>query len=83
MNDSAAEILIDDTVEPSRRIVVLIHEVLHACLNMPGSGSLMPHVFGCPFEKIADIEENVVSYLAPVLAGALCPMLHLPKVPLK
>lgn len=80
MNDSASEILILDTVEPTRRIVVLIHEILHAALNPVGAGSLIPHIFGCPYEKIADIEENVVSHLAPVLAGALGNLLKLPKV---
>lgn len=81
MNAAASEILIDDATETSRRTVVLLHEVLHACLNPPGAGALIPHIFGVKFAKVADVEENVVSHLAPILAGALGQVLRLPAVP--
>ncbi len=80
-NPAASEILIDDSAEVSRRVVIFLHEVLHACLNPPGAGALIPHIFGVKLERAGEVEENVVSHLAPILAGALGGVLRLPAAP--
>lgn len=80
-NYTASEILIDDTVEGSRRAVVLVHEMMHACFSAPGMGAVLPHLFGCAEDKMPEVEEQVVCLLAPTLTGALGHMLRLPRVP--
>lgn len=69
-------ILVDEGQPLERQTVILVHELLHASLSSVGAGHMFALVSG--LEKMSDREESLVSYVAPILAGALRPLLRVP-----
>lgn len=80
---SASTIYLDSGLVPSRRTVVLVHELLHALLSTPGEFKLMARILGCSPDEASAREEELVTHLAPKLCDALCRsgILKLPKAP--
>lgn len=80
---ASSTIYLDAGLVPSRRTVVLVHELLHALLSTPGEFKLMSRILGCSQEEASAREEELVTHLAPKLGDALARsgMLRLPKVP--
>lgn len=80
---SSSTICLDSELVPSRRTVVLVHEMLHALLSTPGESKLMARILGCSQEDASAREEELVTHLAPKLCDALCRsgIFKLPRVP--
>ena len=77
----AGEVLISWNCEHTRACVLALHELIHACFGQVGYGHSLPKLFGCQPEEMADIEENVVTHLAPVLFATR--LLRFPAFPRK
>ncbi len=65
------EIHIWEQLTPSRRVVVLFHEMMHAVISAPGDEPLFARVVGCAEEDSAGAEEAVITHIAPKLVDAL------------
>jgi hypothetical protein len=76
-------VAIDRSAPQDRAECVLVHEMLHAELSGPGDGTTLANVLGLTTENIADVEENLVSYLAPKIYQLFSAngFLKLPRLP--
>lgn len=74
-------IVIDQNIPIARRGVVLMHELLHAMLSNVGAKVTTSTILGCTVNESEKVEEQLVSYFAPILYDTLMRngMLKLPK----
>jgi hypothetical protein len=80
--NARTEILLRSTLEPSRLVAVLGHELVHACFTNAGD-DLIAAIFGCTTEEIGRAEERLAAYMGPQIIDALqrSGVLRLPKLP--
>lgn len=76
-------VVLDRRAPVDRLPVVLLHELMHAELSAPGDGTTLGHILSCEPDAVPELEEALVSYLAPKITSALTRngFLRLPKVP--
>jgi hypothetical protein len=76
-------IAIEGGQDVDRMRIILGHEMLHACMSLPGDLDAMAHLLNCTNEEVRDIEERIVGILAPRLFGILIRngFLKFPKLP--
>lgn len=65
------------------RDIALFHEILHTCFSAPGDPEVLRRILGCEADKVDDMEEGFVSFVAPRLYALLVKngMLKMPVVP--
>jgi hypothetical protein len=65
-------ILIDAEIPDDRKVVVLVHELLHVAFASPQHSSVLPKLLGLKdYNQVSKLEEDLVSFLAAPLTGIL------------
>ena len=68
---NTSEIHIWEELKQSRKVSVLIHEMLHASLSAPGGGGQFARIAKCPEDEAHDREEAIVTHISPALVEGL------------
>ncbi len=61
--------------------VIVVHEMLHRALSVPGHHVVIAGLLGCDEDEIDPKEENLCQYLSPYLTEALGASWKLPRFP--